>query len=104
MLHAILHEIQTASGPVTMQQLSRKLGVQPSALEGMIQFWVQKKRLVIDDGMGGASEISVCGGKTCFHSCPGPAQCPLVSKPLTTYTVRQSGHVPPDSHSDGLNA
>ncbi len=89
MLHAILHELQIAPGPVTMQQLSRKLGVQPGALEGMIQFWVQKGRLAIDDGMNGATEINVCGGKTCLRACPGPAQCPLVSDPLTSYTLQR---------------
>ena len=87
MLHAILHEIQTASAPMTMQQLSRRLGVQPGALAGMIQFWVQKGRLIIDEAPGGATEINVCGGKTCFRSCPGPAQCPLVSDPLISYRL-----------------
>jgi hypothetical protein len=88
MLHAILHEIETAPEPMTMRALSRKLGVQPSALEGMIQFWVRKGRLVVDAGPGGVSSISACGGKRCLRSCPGPAQCPLVSDPLTTYTIK----------------
>ena len=88
MLHAILHEIQTVSEPITLTQLSRRLGIQPTALAGMIQFWVQKGRLVTDGGMGGLSHVSVCGGKTCLRTCPGPAQCPLVSKPLTTYTIK----------------
>jgi hypothetical protein len=90
MLHAILHEIETASQPITLHSLSRKLNVQPGALEGMIQFWVRKGRLVVDEGLGGASEIRVCGGRTCFRACPGPAKCPLVSDPLTTYTLKHS--------------
>ena len=90
MLHAILHEIQTTSQPVTLRELSRKLNVQPTALEGMIAFWVRKGRLVVDEGLGRASEIRVCG-KTCLRSCPGPSRCPLVSAPLTTYTLRSTG-------------
>ncbi len=88
MLHAILHEIETAPGPITVRALSRKLGVQPSALEGMIRFWVQKGRLTMADGPMGVSSISVCSGKRCLRACPGPAQCPLVSDPLTTYTIK----------------
>ena len=87
MLHAILHELQTPDGPVTLRALSQRLRVQPGALAGMIQFWVQKGRLELDDGFGGAAEISVCGGNRCARACPGPAQCPLVSDPLTTYTL-----------------
>jgi len=96
MLYAILHELQTAPGPVTLQQLSRKLGIQPGALDGMIQFWERKGRLVIDDGLGGAAEINVCGGKTCLRSCPGPAQCPLVTAPLKSYTA----HHPPTARDN----
>ncbi|HHB91003.1 MAG TPA: hypothetical protein ENK60_06805 [Anaerolineae bacterium] len=82
MLHAILHELQTASGPLTLRQLSRKLGVQESALEGMIQFWVRKGRLVVDDGAGGLSEMRVCHSIACgLRACPGPGACPLTLKP-----------------------
>lgn len=87
MLHAILHELQTTKEPITLRTLSQKLHVQQSALAGMIQFWVQKGRLELDDGFGGAAKISICGGKRCARSCPGPSQCPLVSDPLTTYTL-----------------
>ena len=88
MLHAILHEIETTPGPITMRELSRKLNVQPGALQGMIQFWVQKGRLAIDDAPGGLAEISICANKMCFHACPGPARCALHSTPLTTYTLK----------------
>lgn len=91
MLHAILHELQTTPEPITITQLSRKLGVQRSALEGMIQFWVRKGRLSIDDDLGGgAAEVSVCDSKACLRSCPGPQQCPLVTAPLKSYTTHHS--------------
>jgi len=90
MLHAILYELQTASEPMTLRTLGQKLNVQQSALEGMIQFWVQKGRLELDDGMGGASEVSVCDHKICFRSCPGPAQCPLASDPLISYSLKRN--------------
>ena len=87
MLHAILHEIQTATGPVSVQALSRKLGVQPSALAGMLQFWVSKGRLQLDSGVGGLTEMTVCGQTHCLGRCPGPAKCPLHAKHPTTYSL-----------------
>ncbi len=87
MLHAILHELQTASGPITLRQLSRKLSVQESALAGMIQFWVRKGYLVSEEGADGQAEIQVCGNQTCLRSCPGPARCPLVSKAPVSYQL-----------------
>ena len=49
MLKQVLREIETAQGPITVRALSRKLGVEPNALEGMIQFWVRKGRIQDDD-------------------------------------------------------
>ena len=86
MLHAILHELQTASGPVTLRQLSQKLGVQESALEGMIQFWVQKGRLVRSETPGQGAEVQVCSGAVCrVRACPGPGACPFVPKSPAAY-------------------
>ena len=90
MLHAILHELQTASGPVTLRQLSRKLGVQESALAGMIQFWVQKGRLSLTESAGGMAEMQVCSSQACFRSCPGPAQCPLVTQMPAGYHLPEN--------------
>jgi hypothetical protein len=82
MLHAILHELQTASRPMTLRQLSRKLGVQESALEGMIDFWVQKGRLERSPGAGAGAEVRVCSGGLCaLRTCPGPDRCPLSLQP-----------------------
>jgi hypothetical protein len=45
MLSQILQELENAKGPVDLSDLSRRLGVQRSALDGMIQFLVRKGRL-----------------------------------------------------------
>ncbi len=92
MLHAILHELQTASGPMTLRQLSRRLGVQESALEGMIQFWVRKGRLAVDEGAGGVTEMRVCSGIVCgLRSCPGPGACPLTLKTPARFRLSVPG-------------
>ncbi len=47
MLNQVLCEIENARGPITVSELGRKMEIEPAALEGMIQFWVQKGRLQI---------------------------------------------------------
>jgi hypothetical protein len=45
MLSRILHEFGNAAGSVDLDELSRRVGVQRSGLEGMIEFLVRKRYL-----------------------------------------------------------
>ncbi|MEF3275611.1 MAG: FeoC-like transcriptional regulator [Chloroflexus sp.] len=45
MLYQILAILEQAEEPLSLHELSRRLNVEPSALEGMIAFWVRKGRL-----------------------------------------------------------
>lgn len=65
MLHQVLSEIKNARGPITVSELSRKLGIQPAALEGMIEFWVRKGRLQRDDQEIGESCSCGAGESHC---------------------------------------
>ena len=76
MLNQVLREIQSARGTIRLNELAARLNVEPSALEGMITFWVSK---------GGLNPVSTEGDNTacalpCAGSCPGAAQCPFVAK------------------------
>ncbi|HEY51869.1 MAG TPA: hypothetical protein G4N94_00225 [Caldilineae bacterium] len=86
MLQQVLHEIETANGPVYYGELARKLGVERSALDGMIQFWVQKGRLRRNVPPG-HTDSTICGG-SCRGSCPGPNSCPFVMKTPQAYSIR----------------
>ncbi|RRR65021.1 MAG: hypothetical protein EI684_23615 [Candidatus Viridilinea halotolerans] len=55
MLHQVLQAFETANGPVALDDLSRELGIERSALEGMIAFWVRKGRLQEHGGACGQS-------------------------------------------------
>lgn len=70
-LRRVLQELEMAQGPVDLSDLGRKLGVERSALEGMIAFWVRKGRLKDD--------YLMCLGGDCGESCSG-ASCPLLRK------------------------
>jgi hypothetical protein len=55
MLQQVLQAFELATGPVSLDELSRQLGMERSALEGMIAFWVRKGRLKEDGGTCGAA-------------------------------------------------
>lgn len=46
MLQAILAEFRRASSPLCVDELSRTLEIEPSALEGMLQTLVRSRRLM----------------------------------------------------------
>lgn len=79
MLHQVLHALETAQGPVRLDELSRALGIEPSALEGMIAYWVRKGRL---KDASAAACSNGCGG-----ACGGTASCAFVTKMPRTITL-----------------
>jgi len=85
MLQRVMHEMQAAQGTIRLDELASRVGMEPSALKGMIDFWVNKGRLrlVGDDDQATASCTGSCGG-----SCPGAAACPFVAKMPTMYAVQ----------------
>ena len=88
MLKQLLQELEMAHGPVNINELSRKLGVERSALAGMIEFWVRKGRLRLDDPVSTeAAAKCASGGCSCSCSCPGPTDCPYVVKLPLTYSL-----------------
>ena len=93
MLKRVLAEIRNSRGPLSLDQLSRTLDVEPSALQGMIAHLVQMGHLRDDEAQASIamSCSSSCGGK----SCPGPGGCPFAAKMPATYSLPLS-----DSPSD----
>ena len=86
MLQQVLREIRSAGGTINLNELAGKLNIEPSALEGMIQFWIRKGRLketdVARQPAGQACDIASC---TC--SCPGPQGCPYIMAPPRTLSI-----------------
>lgn len=82
MLQQVLQAFEAASGPVSLDELSRELGVERSALEGMIAFWVRKGRL---KESGGA-----CGSAQPGCSCSShPGGCSFDRAGPRTITIRE---------------
>ncbi len=47
MLEEIMKEVERAGGPLTVKELSDRVGVEQSALEGMLDFLERKGRLSV---------------------------------------------------------
>ena len=73
MLTKILEYIRTAKGSFSVRQLSQKLDVEPSALQGMLEQLVRMEKLEIKEEQ--IDESSDC--KTCV-GCKGTADCPFI--------------------------
>ena len=83
MLNQVLYEIETAQRPITLQELSHKMGIDLSALEGMLLFWVRKGRIQNDDeGDSCESKLGSCG-----LSCSGTENCAFIAKMPKTYSI-----------------
>lgn len=63
MLYQILEAIEHTDGPVSLNELSRRLQIEPGMLEEMIAFWVRKGRLK-DTAVAGCGR----GGQGCTCS------------------------------------
>ena len=85
MLKQILVEIEKAGSAVNLVELSRKLGVAPSALEGMMAYLVQKGKLHEEDPAAPEAGI-ICKSGGC-GSCPGVESCPFVMKMPRSFSL-----------------
>lgn len=89
LLHSVLEAIEEADGPLSLGQLGLTLGVEPSALEGMVSFWVRKGRLRVV----GAADGTLCAVTGCGScSSAGPVTCPLIVNEPTRYELVRQKH------------
>jgi len=79
MLTRVLSEVEAAKGPLDLNELSRRLAVDRGVLDGMIQFWVRKGRLVDDAAVAGQAAVA-CAAHGCGGGCHGAQGCPFTMK------------------------
>jgi hypothetical protein len=85
MLIQVLREIKTSQSTLNLDDLGRKLGVERSALQGMIDYWVRKGRLQDDQEM--AITPDICTSVGCAGSCTGSRNCSFKVKMPKTYSI-----------------
>ena len=88
MLIKILQTIEESQGTLTLNQIGQKLEVEPAALTRMLDFLVDKGKLVID-GMPGSDGVD-CQLVGCGIACPGAANCPFVAKMPKMYQLNKN--------------
>jgi predicted ArsR family transcriptional regulator len=72
MLDEIMREIENSKGPITTKELARRLDVDESALEGMLEFLERKGKLSVyrpGEGCEGCGVVS-CASCVFNSGCP----------------------------------
>jgi hypothetical protein len=86
MLKQVLTELENAGSALNLNELSRKLGIERSALEGMVAYLVQKGKLQDDEKVQELA-LGLCSSGSCGGSCPGPQGCPFVARMPRTFSL-----------------
>lgn len=75
MLERLLARIRETNGPISFDDLSKRLQVERSALQPMLDLLVRKGLLA---EWTGAGTNLACGGGACGTSCTGIQGCPFM--------------------------
>lgn len=78
MLYQLLTLMNQKNGPISVEGLSRELGMEKSALEGMLDLLVRKGKLRYSD-LGQVPTDGSCAGGACM-ACGKAGSCPFVGK------------------------
>lgn len=83
MLAQLMAVINAKNEPISLEGLSEELGVEKSALEGMLDFLVRKGKLRYSD-LGQVPEDGICSGAGCI-ACRKAGSCPFAGKMPKVY-------------------
>ena len=87
MIRNLINMIETSSGPLNTKTLSKNLGIEESALTGMIEYLARKEKLQDDDKLAHITPVNNSSG-ICTN-CQGPTHCPMMVKVPKTYSLRK---------------
>jgi hypothetical protein len=90
MLKQVLDRVRLADSPISLNELSHELGVEQSALEGMIDYLVQRGKLRDDDEQL-AAVVPACESGGCGGACPGVQHCSFTVKMPRTFSLVSDG-------------
>lgn len=76
-LDRLTEEIRSAQGPIRLEALARRIGVQASALPGMLGT-LERKGVLTMPAESGSDDDFACAG-ACGSSCAGLDACPFIT-------------------------
>ena len=88
MLREVLQAVESAQGPITLNELSRQLHLDPRVLDGMLEHWSRRGKLVVDSGAAMACAGGLMGqGRCSCGSAVAGDGCPFVARLPKSYAV-----------------
>jgi hypothetical protein len=89
MLERLLASVRETNGPISFDDLSKRLQVERSALEPMLELLVRKGLLT--EWADGEAAVA-CGSGSCGTSCSGVQGCPFMAGGMPrTLEIRSGG-------------
>lgn len=85
MLKEILAEFDRVDAPLDLNELSERLNIQKSALQGMMTTLVNQGKLKKDTVAGPSQGETTCNGVQCM-GCSASSQCPFIGKMPASYS------------------
>lgn len=90
MLREVLRLVETASGPISLMELSRRTGLEAGVMEGMLTYWVRKGRLRVEGWAAVCSDGCFGAGCRCGSCALGDSGCPFIARLPKSYVVNNS--------------
>lgn len=88
MLREVLQAVEEADGPITLNELSRRLKLDAGVIDAMLEHWSRKGKMYVDRDSGTA-----CARMPVTCSCgsnPGGTECPFMARlPRSIPVARQ---------------
>ena len=88
-LDRVLAEARSASAPVRLRDLATRLGIEESALGGILDLLAHKGDLVVSNDSV-IQEGLTCWSNACGATCVGLSACPFVAETPTSYSVSRA--------------
>lgn len=97
MLREVLKTVEEAGRPITLTELSSLLNIDPGVLDGMLEHWARKGRLVVD-GRSAATCSGSCVAASCrCGACSGVSGCPFMARLPLSFAVARPADPPSSS-------
>lgn len=94
MLREVLQAVEVAEGPITLNELSSKLELDPRVLDGMLEHWSRRGKLVVDGARKTACAGNVTPARCSCGSATDKANCPFLIRLPKSYSISSDSDIP----------